>query len=76
MLYTVKAMVVDPTTGERIAGPRDEVIDTDTNELFVDAGGRWDVEDMYMAFWNRLNPSQEHEPPERVVVLSVTEVDA
>jgi len=34
---------------------RDEVIDTETNELFKDCESVWEVEDVYESFWNRIN---------------------
>ena len=34
---------------------RDEVIDTKTNTLFKSCRNAYDVEDVYEAFWNRLN---------------------
>ena len=75
MKYIVRAMSVDTLTGETTGPPRDEVIDTTTNELFFGATGRWEVEDRYAAFWNRLNPSWEALglPREKVVILSVLE---
>lgn len=73
MRYVVKAMSVDPQTGDVTGQPSDEVIDTEDNVLFLGADGRWDVEDRYLAFWNRLDPSWEDDiPGERVVVLTVT----
>ncbi len=74
MKYAVTAMSVDPRTGTVTGQPRVEEIDTATNELFSGATGRWDVEDRYAAFWNRLNDSWENDfPPykDKVVVLSV-----
>lgn len=58
-------------------GRRVEVIDTETNVLFEACSGPWAVEDMYEAFWNRLNDSWERSFPagkERVKVLQVKEV--
>ena len=73
MIYTVRGVSLIRETGEQEAPPRDEDIDTETNELFMGATGPWDVEDRYLAFWNRLNDNwEEHPPPARVVVLSVT----
>lgn len=77
MKYDVTAICVDPPTGDVIAGPRVETIDTEENDLFRGATGPWEVEDMYHTFWNRLNDSWERDFPfgkEKVVVLSVTEV--
>ena len=75
MRYAVNAIALDPQTGDVIAAPRVEVIDTsDPNELFYGIDGPWAVEDRYEAFWNRLNPSWERDFPrgkEKVKVLSV-----
>lgn len=75
MKFNVKAMSVDPETGNVTGQPRDELIDTDTNELFFDTATPWEVEDRYHAFWNRLNDHWETgfpEGKEKVLVLSVT----
>jgi hypothetical protein len=74
MKYAVTSMSVDPRTGAQISAPRIEEIDTEANELFGEAHSPWDVEDVYHAFWNRLNDSWEHSFPSdhhKVVVLSV-----
>lgn len=72
--YTVSAIAVDEH-GVVIAGtPRDEEIDTETNELFADCKGPWDVEDAYHAYWNRLNPHWEHDWPKRKEKVLVTRV--
>ena len=34
---------------------RDEVVDTNENEIFKDCKNEYDVEDHYEYFWNRLN---------------------
>jgi hypothetical protein len=75
MKYIVTAMSVSPMTGEITGEPREEVIDTETNEIFAGATGRWDVEDRYLAFWNRLSDSWEEEypPDQKVIVLTVKE---
>lgn len=76
-LYDVTAVAIDPETGLAVAEPRTERIDTETNALFQDARGPWDVEDAYERFWNRLNPSWEYDFPagnEKVLVVSVVEV--
>ena len=77
MKYDVTAIALDPRTGAVLAGPRTERIDTETNELFQECHGLWDVEDTYETFWNRLNDSWEHEFPrdkEKVKVVRVEEV--
>lgn len=77
MQYDVKAFSIDPTTGEATSEPRVERIDTEENELFRGCSGPWEVEDIYAAYWNRLNDSWEHDFPvgkEKVVVVSVEQV--
>lgn len=77
MKYEVLAMSVHPVTGLFTIGgePRVEIIDADTNEIFKNVAGPWEVEDRYLAFWNRLNDEWQYDPPgEKVVVLSVTEL--
>jgi hypothetical protein len=76
-LYDVLAIAMDPLDGSPIAAPRVERIDTSSNELFTACEGEWDVEDVYEAFWNRLDESWETEFPagkEKVKVLAVTRV--
>ena len=63
MKYLVTAIAVDPNDGTIVGGPRDEEIDTETNELFHHRMTPWEVEDAYEAFWNRLNSSWEHDFP-------------
>lgn len=80
MKYKIKAISVNPLTGDKVAGPLEEIIDTETNELFQGrlGAGPWFVEDIYHDFWNRLNPSWETAFPankEKIVVLSVTSID-
>lgn len=81
--YEVTAVAFDPH--DRIVvnefsdtqGRRTEVIDPNTNSLFADVTGPWDVEDRYEAFWNRLNDSWERNFPtykDRVKVLRVREI--
>ena len=60
MQYDVTAVALDPLTGAVIAAPRTDRIDTETNELFGDCEGPWEVEDRFEAFWNRLSPSWEY----------------
>jgi hypothetical protein len=76
-LYDVKAIALNPRSGSVVGGPRVERIDTDTNELFSTCSSEWEVEDMYEAFWNRLNQSWELHFPndqDKVKVLTVTQV--
>ncbi len=54
--YTVTAVAIDRQTRQQISDPRDEVIDTDTNELFAGAETAEDVERIYESFWNDINP--------------------
>ena len=50
---------------------RDEIIDTEGNRLFQGCNNRWDVEDAYESFWNRLNEGYVN--GEIIKVLNVTE---
>jgi len=71
--FDVLAVAVNPMTGEPLAEPRVERVDTD-NPIFEGARGPWDVEDRYLAFWNRLNDSWETiVRDEKVLVISVVE---
>ena len=89
MRYAVTSCSLDltnfgnPTINKRTPAPgvigttRTEVIDTETNELFTDCLGEWEITDRYEAFWNRLNALSEkrvgncHNRTARVVVLNV-----
>lgn len=74
MKYIVTAVAFNHTTNEMVMEPREEVIDTEENVLFSGCTGRWDVEDQYEAFWNRLNDHWEDGFPsykEKVKVISV-----
>jgi len=74
MIYDVTSVSVDPRHPNAISLARTEEIDTETNELFAAARGPWEVEDIYEAFWNRLNGSWEYQWPEykgKVKVISV-----
>lgn len=76
MKYIVTAVSIDPQSGDVTSSPRDEEIDTETNEIFEDASSPWEVEDAYERFWNRLNASWEYDFPsgkEKVKVLSVVQ---
>jgi len=75
MKYDVLAIAVHPQTGRVTAGPRTERIDTESNELFEDCRGPWDVEDRYEAFWNRLNDSWEWDFPKGKEKVKVVRVD-
>jgi hypothetical protein len=74
--FVVTALAINPTTGEVVAGPREEVIDTATNELFGHCTGPWEVEDMYESFWNRLNDSWEKNFPSDKQKVKVVNVKA
>ena len=71
MIYTVNAVCLNVETGDVIAGPREELIDTATNELFAGCANAADVEDAYEAFWNRLNGFTNRLPDGKVKVLTV-----
>lgn len=76
-VYDVKAVALDPRTGRLVAGPRVERIDTHRNVLFTECRSEWEVEEVYEAFWNRLNDSWETDFPagkEKVKVVSVERV--
>jgi hypothetical protein len=77
MKYEVTAIAIDPQHPNLVSPARTEEIDTETNELFRDARGPWDVEDIYERFWNRFHDSWEHDFPsgkEKVKVISVVEL--
>ena len=77
MQYDVTAIGLDPQTGAILGGPRTDRIDTETNVVFEECEGPWEIEDMYEAFWNRLNNSWEWVFPrgkEKVKVLRVEQV--
>lgn len=77
MRYDVTAMSINPKTGEVVYPPTVERIDTETNELFSACENAWDVEDVYTAFWNRLDESWQQRWPrgkDKVVVVSVKKV--
>ena len=46
---------------------RVEMIDTEANQLFDDCETEWEVEDMYEAFWNRLNDGYTNDAIVKVV---------
>lgn len=75
--FDVKAMSIDPETGEITGEARVERIDTVENQLFRGCSTPWEVEDQFQNFWNRLNDSWEYDFPrdhDKVVVLSVVKV--
>jgi hypothetical protein len=77
MKYDVTAIALDPMTGAVLAGPRTDRIDPETNDLFRECRGPWEIEDAYEAFWNRLDDSWERGvpcSPEKIKVLRVTEI--
>jgi hypothetical protein len=77
--FDVTAMAVDPHDGSITGVVRVERIDTEANPLFEGHRGPWEVEDGYLAYWNRLNPSWKFGLPgnhDKVVVLNVKEVSA
>ena len=79
MQYDVTAIGLDPLTGDVVAPPRTERIDTETNSLFQGCKRPWEIEDAYEEYWNRINETWEFEfPPgkEKVKVLRVEEVTA
>lgn len=78
MIYEVTAIAIDPERPGLVSEPRTETIDTETNELFQDCTGPWEIEDRYHEFWNRLNGSWEHDFPrgkEKVLVVTVEAVN-
>ncbi|MYN43535.1 hypothetical protein GTP23_00455 [Pseudoduganella sp. FT93W] len=77
MKYKVRALAVDLTVvPHTYTVPRDEIIDTATNQIFEACATIRDVEIAYEDFWNYLNGDDEvHDPSAKVKVLSVTPVD-
>ena len=71
MKFTINAICLDVKTGAIVAGPREEVIDTKTNELFTGVTTPEEAEDRYEAFWNRLNGFTNNLPDGKVKVLTV-----
>ena len=59
MQFVVTARSFRPETGEPTADERDEVIDTETNELFQDRRTIVEVERRYEDFWNDRDPYVE-----------------
>jgi hypothetical protein len=77
MQYEVTAVGLDPHKGVVIAGPRTERMDPATNAAFEGCEGLWKIEDIYEAYWNRINDSWERAfPPgkDKVKVLRVEQV--
>jgi len=74
--WDVTAICLDPRTCEVVAPARTERITPD-NTLFANLNTPWEVEDLYEAFWNRLQDDWQYRFPshkEKVKVLSVVEV--
>tara|TARA_A100001391_G_scaffold339_3_gene794 strand:+ start:1764 stop:2135 length:372 start_codon:yes stop_codon:yes gene_type:complete len=57
------------------SGIRQEIIDTEENELFSDCKTRYDVEDRYESFWNRTQAGLGYDNKEIVKVLKVEAID-
>ena len=49
---------------------QEEIIDTETNSLFMNCKNVWEIEDRYEQFWNRINDGYVNH--EIVKVLDVT----
>jgi hypothetical protein len=75
LIYDVTAIGVDPLTGDVVAGPRTERVDSVTNEIFQGCDGPWEIEDRYEAFWNRLNDSWEDKFPAGQPKVKVVRVE-
>lgn len=67
MKVTVLAQSFNPKSGKPNANPREEEIDTKTNELFRDCRTLTDIVEAYQNFWNRFPTHQS----EMVLVQSV-----
>jgi hypothetical protein len=72
MRFVVTARAFRRETGEPTADERDEVIDTETNELFQDCRTIVEVERRYEEFWNDWDPYVE----DVVFVSQVRRVEA
>jgi hypothetical protein len=70
MKFTVTAIAMDRKTRKQVGQQRDEVINTKTNVLFKGFTNPIDIEKMYEAFWNDLNPHST----EIVKVINITEI--
>lgn len=68
MLYVVIAQAKDRATGELLAPPRPEVIDTATNEIFAHCKSTLEVLFTYEYFWNNTDPAST----ETVDVISIS----
>ena len=77
ILQDAKINTMNNGTGNTLS---DEIIDTETNSLYVNCKSKWDVADKYEAFWNRLDESDEDKigncihHDARIVVLNVVEI--
>jgi hypothetical protein len=77
MQYDVTAIGLDPHSGAIVGEPRTERINPETNVIFEECMGLWEIEDVYEAYWNRLNDSWEWAFPRgqaKVKVLRVEQV--
>lgn len=68
MKYNVIARSFERATGTPTADARDELIDTESNELFTMCKTILDIKNAYETFWNELNPSTK----DVIFVLQVT----
>jgi hypothetical protein len=75
MKYDVTAVGLNPQTGAIVGGPRTERIDPETNVIFDGCEGLWEIEDMYEAYWNRLNDSWELAFPSDQAKVKVVRVE-
>lgn len=73
MKFKIRAVTFDlRTEPHRMTAPRDEVVNTDVNEIFADCETIRDVEIRYEDFWNYLNSENAvHNIAAKVKVLSV-----
>ena len=70
MKFRVNASSFDRETGAPVSNPKDEIIDTETNELFNGSYTIMHIKDTYEYFWNG-NSKSEHV----VFVHSVTPIN-
>ena len=56
MKIRIKGQAYNRKTGEKIGIPRWEVIDTETNSLFVGVESLDVAKSIFESFWNDLNP--------------------
>jgi hypothetical protein len=67
--WKVTAQAFDRETGEPVSKKRDEVIDTEKNELFKNTQTAFGIKKGYESFWNELNAP--HYPNQVVFVQKV-----